>query len=171
MGPSVSIVIPVLNGERYIDDIVRYLDEQTYRDFEVIAVIDLKSNDGSLEHFNSLDKENLRVLTIDSGERICGPRNLGFDNAQGEFIWFLDVDDRPMPTFLERMMSIQKENDADIVACNFIYSKDKERDFRLNRYRFTTKVMDSEEAIDERIHERFPVTSWSKIFRISMLRD
>lgn len=171
MHPAVSVVIPVYNGAPYIGEIVSYLDDQTYRDFEAIMVVDTASDDGSLDVANSIHRDYLRVLSLDTEGRISGPRNLGMDDAKGEFVWFLDADDRPLPEFLERMMSIQRDHDADVVVCNFAYAYDKSVDPRKKRYVYTTTVFDSEQAIQARLDERIPVTSWSKVFRLSLLRD
>lgn len=171
MHPAVSVVIPVYNGAPYIGEIVSYLDDQTYRDFEAIMVVDTASDDGSLEIANSISRDYLRVLSLDTDGRISGPRNLGMDDAKGEFVWFLDADDRPLPEFLERMMCIQRDHDADVVVCNFVYAYDKKKDYRKKSHVYTTTVYDSEGAIQARLDERIPVTTWSKIFRLSLLRD
>lgn len=99
-------------------------------------------------------------------------RNTGLDASTGDFIWFLDCDDRPLPAFLEKMMRIQDKYSADVVGCNFVYSSQPEKDFGFERkYQFKVTVMNSEEAVRARSEERFPVTAWCKIFRRSILVD
>lgn len=168
MGPKVSIVVPVLNGARFMDKAMGYLDAQTFRDFEVILIVDTESTDNSLEVARSYsNKSNLVVKNVPGPLGIS--RNLGVQSAKGEFIWYLDVDDHPMPTLLERLVNIQEEHDADVVACNFIYTSNIDVEYDLSRYDFKVHVMTSSEAIDARARERFPVTAWSKIYRRSML--
>ena len=169
--PKVSIIIPVLNGADYIDRIVGYLSEQTCQDFEVIFVVDSRSTDGSMEAASKYASPHVKVL-----EEINGPlgisRNTGLDQSSGEFIWFLDCDDRPFPRFLEKMLRIQDKYSADVVSCNFVYSANPDKDFGFDRkYSFKVTVMNSEEAVRARAEERFPVTAWCKIFRKSLLID
>ena len=145
--PKVSIVIPVLDGADYIDRIVGYLREQTCQDFEVIFVIDSRSSDGSMELAQKYASDNIIVI-----EETNGPlgisRNTGLDRSRGEFIWFLDCDDRPFPTFLEKMLRIQDKYAADVVGCNFVYSANPDKDFGFDRkYTFKVTVMNSEELL------------------------
>ncbi len=150
---------------------MRYLGEQTFRDFEVIFVIDSRSEDGSMAAAVKYQSDSVRVL-----EEINGPlgisRNTGLDVANGEFIWFLDCDDRPLPTFLEKLMAIQDRYSADVVGCNFVYSSQPDKDFGFERkYQFTVTVMNPVEAVRARSQEKFPVTAWCKIYRKSLLVD
>lgn len=148
-----------------------YLDEQTFRDFEVLLIIDHRSDDGSLELSRKYESDTVKVIVEEHGP-LGISRNTGLDASTGEFIWFLDVDDLPLPTFLERLMGIQDKYSADVVGCNFIYSSNLNQDFDLSgRYSFRTTVMNSEEAIKARSEERFPITAWSKVFRKSLLID
>lgn len=150
---------------------MRYLDEQTFRDFEVIFVVDNRSDDGSMQVAQKYVSDSVRVLV-----EINGPlgisRNTGLDVANGEFVWFLDCDDRPLPTFLEKMTRIQDMYSADVVGCNFVYSSEPDKDFGFERkYQFKVTVMNSAEAVRARSQERFPVTAWCKIYRKSLLVD
>lgn len=148
-----------------------YLEQQTFRDFEALFIIDRRSDDGSLEIARRYESDSVRVMIEDNGP-LGISRNTGLDASTGEFVWFLDVDDRPLPTFLEKMMRIQDKYSADIVGCNFVYSSHPDQDFDYSdRYEFEITVMNSEEAIIARSVERFPVTAWSKVFRRSLLVD
>ncbi len=168
MGPKLSIVVPVLNGARFIDRAVRYIEEQTFKDYEVILVADARSTDDTVAVAKKHDG-NIRIIVKKTPGALGMSRNIGVDESDGEFIWFMDVDDRPLPTMLEKMIHIQEKYDADVVACNFVYSSNLSQDFDFSGYRFDTRVMDSDTAILERAKERFPVTAWSKIYRKSML--
>lgn len=169
--PKVSIIIPVLNGAEYIDRIMKYLDEQTCQDFDTTFVVDDRCIDDSFSKAQSHASERVKVIRETQGP-LGVSRNTGLDATDGEFVWFLDCDDRPLPTFLEKLLKIQDRYAADIVGCNFIYSSDPDRDFDFSgKYNYSVKVMNSEEAIRARSEERIPVTSWSKIFRRSLLVD
>ncbi len=168
---KVSIVIPVLNGAKYIGRIIRYLKEQTFQDYEILLIIDERSTDGSQTVADGYASESIKIIKHSKG-KLGIARNIGLDASSGDFIWFLDCDDRPLPSLLEKLMHIQDKYDADIIGCNFVYSTDPDQDFNFNKkYQFTIKVLSSDEAILERSKEQFPVTSWSKIFRRRLLTE
>ncbi len=170
MAPKVSIVVPILNGARFIDRAMGYLKSQTFRDFETIIVADIESTDNTVEVAQSYSDRATIIVKKEKGP-LGVSRNIGVNACKGEFIWYMDVDDRPLPHLLERMVSIQEEHDADIVGCNFIYSSNLATEYDLSGYDFKVHVMTSEEAIIARAKERFPVTAWSKIYRRSMLNE
>ena len=170
MWPKISIVIPILNGAEFIDRAMGYLESQTFKDYETILVVDTKSTDDTVKIAKSYS-DRATIIIKDTPGPLGVSRNMGADASKGEFIWYMDIDDRPLPNLLERMYQIQEKHDADVVGCNFIYSSDIDSDYDLSRYDFKVHVMSSKEAIKARSEEKFPVTAWSKIYRRSMLVD
>ena len=168
MKTKISVIIPVLNGARFIDRAMGYLNSQTFRDFETILVVDTGSTDDTVDLALTYS-DCAKVIVKDAPGPLGVSRNMGVDASEGEFIWYMDVDDRPLPNLLERMVAIQEEHDADVVGCNFIYAYNVDREYDLSKYDFKVRVMSSREAMDARAREEFPVTAWSKIYRRSML--
>lgn len=165
-----SIIIPVYNGAEFIPAIIRYLCEQSYRDIHVYMLISSKCDDGSLSIAQS-ETERLDwvdVLTYEDTEALGGSKNFGIDCSDGEIIWFLDVDDIPSHEFLSEMIGIMEGYQADIVACNFMYSSDRTPLNYGNRI-FNIDIMDGTEAVRLRSTEKFPVTSWSMLYRKELL--
>ena len=124
----VTVTIPILNGSEYLKGCFSNLDNQIYRDFEVIFVIDHTTTPDVVESIASYCKrmENARYIIQDDDDGLAGARNIGIDEAKGDIIWFLDVDDYVYPTFLEEMVGIMDDNDAEIVFCNhFEYCRKK----------------------------------------------
>ena len=117
------------------------------------------------------DSERVRTVVKSLPGPMGTSRNIGLAESSAELIWFLDVDDRPLPTFLEKMVSIQRTYDADIVACNFLYASDLDHYKYKPRKEYSVRVMDPRTALDNRSKERFPVTCWSKLFKRKMLID
>jgi glycosyltransferase involved in cell wall biosynthesis len=91
--PRVSVVIPVYNGERYLEDTLRSVLSQTYRPMEVIAV-----NDGSTDHTQQIlerfarEDERLRVVGTEN-RGLALARNRGIEESTGELVAFIDADD------------------------------------------------------------------------------
>ena len=168
--PSVTIVVSIFNGSEFIEGSIEYLRQQKYTDFEVIFVVDSKTNDDSVKKIEEFGGKlpEYKVIIQNDKFGLGGSRNIGLDTANGKFIWFLDVDDRPYPDFLSIMVKIIEENHADVSICNYIRSHD--RDTPETRLRYKTLIMDREKAMRRLMCDKIPVTTWSKLIRIEFLR-
>jgi glycosyltransferase involved in cell wall biosynthesis len=109
--PSVSVVVPALNEERHVGDLLRDVGRQTRRPQEVI-VVDAGSRDGTVDAVRGFG--GLRVLH--GQPPVARGRNLGGRSASGEVIIFLDADVRLPETFLERFVEDFARRRLD-VAC------------------------------------------------------
>lgn len=107
----VSVVMPVYNCADFIVETVRSLQAQTYEKWELVAVDDC-STDNSAEIVLSLAKEDPRIRYIplkeNSGAAVA--RTVSMENANGEYIAFLDSDDLWHPEKLERQLQFMNEN-------------------------------------------------------------
>lgn len=107
--PTVSVVIPCFNGIEYVEEAIQSAFNQTHPPLEVI-VIDDGSTDGSLQHLYTLKNQyfhDLIVLTHPDHQNkgVSSSRQLGINQAKGEFIAFLDCDD----IFLPNKLKVQAE--------------------------------------------------------------
>lgn len=111
---SLSIVIPVLNEESYIGNILDDLDKQSFKDFEVI-VVDGGSQDKTLE---IIRKHSLEVsIQKIKSPSVSNQRNLGYSAAKGDIILFLDADVSLGNEFLERCLSEIERKRICIASC------------------------------------------------------
>src|SRR5882757_4395182 len=114
----VSVVIPTYNSGRYLDPGIESLLAQTLPpdEFEIILVDD-GSTDGTPEHLDDLAARHLNVVVIHSEHSGWAgrPRNIGIERARGEFIQFVDQDDRMSPNALHRLTDMGRRNGSDIV--------------------------------------------------------
>ena len=165
----VTVTVPILNGSNYLEGCIVSLKAQTFRDFEIVFVVDDRTDDDSLEIIEKLC-EGMDYRTVIQTERtgLAGARNIGIDEAKGEIIWFLDVDDHPYETFLEEMVSILDKNDADIVFCNH-YEFCKRIIPDIPEHDYKVKIVDKEKALSNFID--LPVYSWSRIQKKSLFDD
>ncbi len=104
--PRISVVIPTYNRITYLKRAVDSVLNQTYRDFELI-VVDDGSDDGTCEYICSLRDERVVYIRQDNSGVSCA-RNKGIKRGKGDFISFLDSDDRWLPEKLERDMEFFK---------------------------------------------------------------
>lgn len=118
----ISIIIPVYNVKNYLDDCVQSILNQTYKNFEVILVDD-GSTDGSAkicDYYANLDKRINCIHIKNTG--VSNARNVGLNNAKGDYIAFCDSDDRYSVNFLLEMFRTIEKTKADIVICSYYYS-------------------------------------------------
>lgn len=100
MNPLVTIAIAAYNVEKYLRTGIKDIQDQTYSNLEIILVDD-GSTDGTSEICDELAKEDSRIRVFHKENGGLGSaRNVGIDNAQGEFIYFFDVDDSLEKSFI-----------------------------------------------------------------------
>lgn len=131
----ISIVMPSYNAAPFLSQSIGSVLSQTYKDWELIIV-----DDGSTDDTAPVAEEYARqhrgisvYSQMNSGP--TGARNLGLSKARGEFLTFLDADDRWDDRFLETMLSELLTRDADIVMCdNYVleYVNGELRDSRID---------------------------------------
>lgn len=122
---KVSIIMPVFNSAKYLRQTLDSVVNQTFHDFELIAVND-GSTDNSEEILNEY-KEKIEHFTIvnqlNSG--VSSARNKGIDLANGKYISFLDSDDLLHKDYLKTLYEIADNNYCDIVICEYYLYYDK----------------------------------------------
>lgn len=106
----ISVVIPCYNGEKYIEEAIRSVLEQSYADIEVI-VVDDGSTDRSAEIVQNISDPRMRYV-YQEHQGVCAARNKGISLARGEYIAFLDSDDVWEKEKLERQLGLTEEFDV-----------------------------------------------------------
>ncbi|MBO0828212.1 MAG: glycosyltransferase family 2 protein [Streptosporangiales bacterium] len=115
---KVSVVVPVYNPGSYLDGCVESLVGQSLDPSEYEAVfVDDGSTDGTGERLDAIAAahDNVRVVHIPNSGWPGKPRNVGIDEARGEYVQFVDQDDALTPEALERLYDLGTRGDADIV--------------------------------------------------------
>lgn len=116
----ISIIVPVYNVEKYLRKCLDSIVNQIYKDLEIFLIND-GSTDGSLAICQEYKEKDNRI-TIFNQEHL-GPssaRNLGLDNARGNFISFIDSDDYIAPNFISELYFLLKDTGSDIVQCDYL---------------------------------------------------
>lgn len=113
MDSLVSIVVPVFNAGKYIDDTVKTVCSQTYRNWELLLVDDC-SGDNCREKMEEWCKKDSRIRLIakEKNEGAACARNTGIDLAAGRYIAFLDADDFWKPKKLEKQLEFMEKKKA-----------------------------------------------------------
>ena len=114
---KISIIIPVYNVEKYIEECITSLLSQSYHNYEIIIVND-DTQDASIDKIRHLIdcNSNIKLVEKENGG-LSSARNFGLKYATGEFITFVDSDDFIDKDFLKLMISAI--GDADICSCGY----------------------------------------------------
>lgn len=121
----ISIIIPIYNSKDSLKQCLESIFAQTYQDFELLLV-----NDGSTDdsesiciEYSSKYNEKIQYLKKANGG-VSSARNLGIENAHGEYICFVDSDDYIDNTYLEVLYYQMQKHNVDFTMCD-IYSDNK----------------------------------------------
>lgn len=121
MDKKVSVIVPIYNGEKYIDRCCKSLLSQTYKNTEFILVDD-GSVDNTPQMCDSYAQKDERFVVIHQENRgLSAARNAGTDRATGDYIVYFDVDDEISPLLIEDNIKLALEHDADVVMYCFLY--------------------------------------------------
>lgn len=170
--PKVSVLVPICNVERYLEECLDSLAAQSFTDFEVLCIND-GSTDGSLAIIHRYMEADARFRVIDKPNSGYGASmNMGLANAIGEYIAILESDDFFEPNALELLVDAAERNQSDVVKADFYlyWSTPQERDelFRIVDEQEVGRTM---RPIDDlAIFFRKP-SVWSALYRSSFLRD
>lgn len=144
--PTVSIIIPVYNTEKYLRKCLDSIISQTYTDFEAILVDD-GSTDGSgkiCDDYVVKDKR-FRVFHKSNGG-VSSARNLALDNIQGKWFTFVDSDDAIAPIALETFVGYVSD-DVDCVEASYIKVDEYNNDIQPFKKVNIKRVLSFEEAL------------------------
>ena len=112
--PKISVILPVYNASEYLLEALESITNQTYTDWEMIAIND-GSTDNSLELLQEYAKKEPRLRII-SRENRGLPKSLneGIKTSQGDYIARMDADDISFPNRFEKQLSFMIKNDLDL---------------------------------------------------------
>lgn len=173
---KVSVIIPIYNGEEYLEQCLDSVLSQSLREIEVICVDD-GSTDETSNILRAYEQKDSRVRVIYQQNKYAGvARNNGMENAQGKYLAFLDADDFFEADFLEKMYEAAEKNASDIVMCNAKY-------FNIDTGEITQRNIREEQEFlpqntecfspDEVKEVLFQLTNgwaWDKLFRTDFVK-
>lgn len=170
--PEVSVIIPVYNCGDMLKQCLESVKVQSFKNIEIILVVNNGCTDNSLEiaeSYSSSD-ERFRLLSVFS-QSAGESRNIGLAHARGEYISFIDGDDRIDERFIENLYNAAKENDADISVCGFYY-------YFLNTHKTSKaspppdKLFEHDEAMNCLLKDRYMrFYLWNKLWRKKLFTE
>ena len=161
---KISVIIPIYNSEKYLNKCFDSILNQTFSDFEIVAVND-GSTDGSQRIVDSyIEKfpDKIRCFYQENAGQSAA-RNKGLDIATGEYVAFVDSDDYIALNAFEKAYSCAEENNADIVCFGMFLDKNGD----ITKYNYC-KFNDLSEELKYILHEASPC---NKLVRRCLFAD
>ena len=116
--PSISVIVPVYQAEKYLKKCVESVVKQTFSDWELLLIDDGCTDDSpAICDQCAAEDDRIRVFHKKKNGGVSAARNLGLNEAKGECIAFLDVDDRFEFRALATMWCLREQTGADTVGC------------------------------------------------------
>ena len=116
-----SIIIPIHNGENRVGSLLDTIKAQTFTDYEILAVCDACEDSSE----TVAERYGARVFRTDA-HNSAAARNVGLNQAAGEFVLFADDDDRWLHPFaleqIDRELSAMKDV-PDMIQCSFVFGE------------------------------------------------
>lgn len=173
---AVSVVVPVYNAALYLEACLMSLTAQTFQHFEIICVED-GSSDDSLAFLEAYQQKETRLLILQNKEESVGAakaRNLGLEEAKGDYVLFLDADDYFHPNMLALLLAKSEAVESDILLFNAYHfdSETKEMIFHpssIHLRHIPEKDCFSVLDIPEHIFQITHGAAWNQFYRRSFL--
>lgn len=163
---KVSAIVAIYNSERFLPKLIESIIHQTWYNLEILLV-----NDGSPDNSGSIcDKyaeqdSRIRVIHKKNGGA-CEARNTGLEQATGEYILIIDGDDWLEPDYVEYLMNLVHQTNADMAMTDHIFTT-RDRVQIENDY---IEKWTPEDAFCGIIYPKIPIGPWNKIYRTDLLK-
>ena len=174
---KLSIIIPVYNVEKYLEECLDSVSKQTLKDIEIICIDD-GSTDNSLNILKEYSKKDKRIKIIskENGGQ-ASARNLGIREAKGEYIAFIDSDDFIEDTMFEELYNKAEENNLDIAMCKIALYDNHTEEIKKHLWYYMLGVFRDfeKEVFNHKDTKEFTceisVTPYNKIYKASLIKN
>ncbi len=183
--PAISVIIPVYNAEKYLSICLESLLIQTFTDYEIIVVDDCSTDSSLVLAESYLEKFGGRLKIIALEENTGSgavPRNVGFEIANGKYVYFVDNDDFLIDDALETLFNFAEKYRAQVVYMEKFFSCGEETipsELNLSAWCYnktfvekpTFETKNLSERVEKFLQSTFCWTPWAKFLRRDFLID
>ncbi|MCY3031105.1 MULTISPECIES: glycosyltransferase family 2 protein [Aerococcus] len=168
MNLPISIIIPIYNVEKYLIECLESVRRQTFTDFEVIMVNDGSTDASAVIADNYCQRDERFKLLHQENQGVSVARNFGISQAKGDYIFFLDSDDKIVENSLDVMYRLAQAKDADIVMSSHIHFNNQGDIIHKPAGDVEMLIYSSVEAVERiespKLWDPF-VTAWAKLIK------
>lgn len=163
--PKISIISTIYNNEKYINDFLNSIINQTFNDYEVILIDDGSTDNSKDIIMKYVNKDNRFKYYYQNNKGASLARNNGLEKASGEFLYLVDSDDIVLPNTLKIFMD-NINPFVDILIANY-QTIDKDNTIIKNNYPFLTRIKENSKS-DFMFAIPF---SGNKLYRSTVIKD
>lgn len=166
MIPKVSVIVAVYKAERYLHRCLNSLVEQTFEDYEVLLIDDgSPDNSGVICDGYAKRYPFMRVIHKENGG-VASARQCGINYAQGEYVIHVDSDDWVEPDMLEELYRKVKQEDADMVICDYFEIRNKERYVKQ-----VPTALNADAILRDILSGKLHAACWNKLIRLQCYKE
>ena len=168
MNDLITVIINVYNGEKYIKKCIESIINQTYKNLEIL-VIDDGSTDNTLSIIKEYKDKRIRIISTEN-KGLSMSRNVGIENALGNYLYFIDSDDFIEKDTIEYLYKLIKKYDVNISTCKpmAIYNYD----YKVRKIKEKIKLLDSFEMLKNVLLAIDSTgTTWNKLYKKELFSD
>lgn len=176
MEELISVIINVYNGEKFIKKCLENIINQTYKNLEILVVND-GSTDNTLSICQEINDKRIRIINQEN-KGLSLSRNVGIDNAKGEYLFFIDVDDWIDEDTIEYLYKLCKENKAEMSTCRAIevykeqLNKKEKIEIENSKKENKLKLLNKEEMLKKTlISLNNEVVIWNKLIKKNLFNN
>ena len=164
---KISVIMPVHTKGEYFAETIRSLENQTFKDYQLILVNDNCRDKQVLDIIKNKELNGAIVINNDKSIGAALSRNLGFAKATGEYVIFVDSDDIFKPNYLQSMLDCIETNHADACVCTFSCFMDNPGNIIVSKCNSLSDIKSHADKDDYLIS--LPTNPWTKLVRRSFL--
>lgn len=120
---KVSIVLPTYNSDDVLENAIKSVIEQTYKNWELIIIENGKK--GQAKQIAQSFNDKRIIYMYQEQPNVSNARNVGLENVTGKYVSFIDSDDRYDKDFLQKLVEYLEQNDLQLVTCGYKKTYDK----------------------------------------------
>lgn len=161
----ISVIIPIYNKEKYLRKCLDSVTKQTYKNLEIILINDA-SKDNSLKICKeyAMNDKRIKLLTNKRNKGVSYSRNKGLEIATGDYISFIDADDKIEKSMYELLISDIVRSDVDFVQCRMILNGQHE-------WRPEGVFYGNYSVIEQFLNDTISLSCCDKLFKFSCIKQ
>lgn len=166
MADLISIIVPVYNVEKYLDQCIESIINQTYKELEIFLIEDgSPDNCGAICDSWAKKDDRIKVFHVDNGGS-ARARNIGLLHAKGKYVGFVDADDFLMPSMYEILYKLAINSSAEITECGYYkVTSDVMHNSLNNLEGKTIRTFNTAEALLENVRDTVvQQVVWNKLY-------
>lgn len=167
---DLSIIIPVYNGEKYIERCIKSITQTTGITYEIIIINDA-STDKTEEKIKQLKNKSIIKIALPQNKGVSYCRNLGIQKATGKYIAFSDVDDYIEKNMYETMVKEAEKNQLDVCCCNYYEIFEKTGKKVKSKYNLKNEIIYKPNIIKQFLIDEISPSCCDKIYKADLIKN